>query len=126
MAKFIITRRKNSEFQFNLHAANNEIILSSEGYKQKAGCLNGIKSVVKNTSNDKMFERNISKNGKPYFNLKSSNGQVIGTSEMYESKAGMEKGIASVIKNAAVAQTINRTGLKLLAYKLLSLFKNKP
>ena len=77
MAKFIITRRKNSEFQFNLHAANNEIILSSEGYKQKAGCLNGIKSVVKNTSNDKMFERNISKNGKPYFNLKNDKSRAI-------------------------------------------------
>ena len=73
-----------------------------------------------------MFERNISKNGKPYFNLKSANSQIIGTSEMYESNAGMENGILSVIKNAAIAQTINRTGLKLLAYKLLSLFKNKP
>jgi Uncharacterized conserved protein len=34
MGKFIITKRTNDEFQFNLKASNGEIILSSEGYKQ--------------------------------------------------------------------------------------------
>ena len=34
-----------------------------------------------------------------YFNLTSPEGQVIGKSEMYESSAGMENGIASVKKN---------------------------
>jgi uncharacterized protein YegP (UPF0339 family) len=39
-------------------------------------------------------------NNKDYFNLKANNGQVIGISEMYESKSSMEVGIASVKKNA--------------------------
>jgi len=32
MGRFIITQRKNGEFQFNLEADNGEVILTSEGY----------------------------------------------------------------------------------------------
>ncbi|GAB6010025.1 YegP family protein [Dysgonomonas reticulitermitis] len=49
------------------------------------------------------------KNGKPYFNLKASNGQVIGTSEMYESVAARDNGIASVKKNAPDAEVVDLT-----------------
>jgi uncharacterized protein YegP (UPF0339 family) len=47
------------------------------------------------------FELNASANGKFYFNLKASNGQIILSSEMYDSRANAENGIASVQKNAA-------------------------
>lgn len=46
------------------------------------------------------FELKTSTNGKFFFNLKSGNGQVILSSEMYESRAAAENGIASVKKNA--------------------------
>jgi uncharacterized protein len=49
---------------------------------------------------DSKFDRLTAKNGQFYFNLKASNGQIIGTSEMYISKSGMENGIESVKKNA--------------------------
>ena len=35
MGKFVITKRVNGEYQFNLKAGNDEIILTSEGYNQK-------------------------------------------------------------------------------------------
>lgn len=47
------------------------------------------------------FELKTSSNGKYYFNLKAGNGQIILSSEMYESKAAAENGIESVKKNAA-------------------------
>jgi uncharacterized protein YegP (UPF0339 family) len=47
------------------------------------------------------FELNTSSNGKFFFNLKASNGQIILSSEMYDTKSGAENGIASVKKNAA-------------------------
>lgn len=103
MGKFVITIRKNGEYQFNLKANNGQIILSSEGYITKAACNNGIESVRKNSKTDNRFKRLIAKNGKPYFYLIASNGQIIGTSEMYESSSGMENGIESVKKNAADA-----------------------
>jgi len=46
--KFEIYLDKAGEFRFRLKASNGQIIAVSEGYKAKAGCLNGIESVKKN------------------------------------------------------------------------------
>jgi hypothetical protein len=100
MGKFVVTTRKNGEFQFNLKANNGQVILTSEGYSSKTNCLNGIESVKKNSTDDSKFEMKTSSNKKFFFNLKASNGQVIGSSEMYESEASRSKGIASVKENA--------------------------
>ena len=43
------------------------------------------------------------------FDLKAGNGEVIATSEVYESKAGCLNGIESVKKNAAVANVEDQT-----------------
>ena len=43
------------------------------------------------------------------FDLKATNGQVIATSEVYESEAACKNGIASVQKNAPVAAVENQT-----------------
>ena len=91
---------KSQEFYFRLKAANGQIILSSEGYAQKAGALNGIESVKANADSLDQYEMKESSNGKFYFVLKAKNHQVIGKSQMYASKAGAENGIESVMKNA--------------------------
>lgn len=109
MAKFEITKRKNGEFQFNLKAGNGEVILTSEGYVAKDSCKKGIASVMKNGPIDARYERKAAKNGKPFFNLKATNGQIIGTSEMYSSEASREKGIESVKKNSAIADIVDLT-----------------
>ncbi|MEZ5016819.1 MAG: YegP family protein [Flavipsychrobacter sp.] len=109
MGKFVISKRKNGEFQFNLKAGNGQVILTSEGYKTKAACNNGIESVRKNAGEDKRYDRLEAKNGKPYFNLKATNGQIIGSSEMYESESSRENGIASVKKNAPDATVSDET-----------------
>lgn len=43
------------------------------------------------------------------FNLKASNGQVIATSEIYDSEAGCKNGIDSVKKNAPIAPIEDQT-----------------
>ena len=43
------------------------------------------------------------------FNLKAGNGEVIATSEVYESEAACRNGIASVAKNAPVAAVEDQT-----------------
>jgi uncharacterized protein YegP (UPF0339 family) len=48
MGKFVIIKRANGEYQFNLKAGNGQTILTSEGYSNKAGCENGIVSAKKN------------------------------------------------------------------------------
>ena len=109
MGKFIVKTRKDGQFQFNLKATNGQIILTSEAYKAKDSCLAGIASVKKNAPEDKRFEILTAKNGKPYFNLKATNGQVIGSSQMYASMATLKNGIASVKNNAPEAPIIDET-----------------
>ena len=109
MGKFVISTRKNGEFQFSLKAGNGQEILASEGYTTKAACLNGVESVKKNSQVEARFDKLESKNGKFYFNLKATNGQIIGTSEMYESTASRDNGIESVKKNAPEASVDDQT-----------------
>ena len=104
MGKFVVTQRANGDFQFNLKAGNGQVILNSQGYAAKPSCLNGIESVRKNSQDDARFERKVSANGKPFFNLTATNGQIIGNSEMYESEAARDNGIESVKKNAPDAE----------------------
>jgi uncharacterized protein YegP (UPF0339 family) len=79
MGKFVITKSENGSFHFNLKAGNGEIILASEAYNSRAACENGMES-VQNKKED--YDRKESSIGKPYFNLKAANHQVIGTSEI--------------------------------------------
>ena len=46
--KFEMYLDNAGEYRFRLKARNGEVIATSEGYKAKAGCLNGIESVKKN------------------------------------------------------------------------------
>ena len=46
--KFEVYKDKAGEFRYRLKARNGEIILSGEGYKAKASCLNGIDSIRRN------------------------------------------------------------------------------
>ena len=43
------------------------------------------------------------------FNLKAGNGEIIAVSEVYSSKSACEKGIASVQKNAPIANVEDQT-----------------
>lgn len=104
MGKFIIKKRTNGEFQFNLKASNGQIILTSEGYSSKSGCQNGIDSVKTNSNDNSKYDKKTSTNSKYYFNLKATNGQIIGTSEIYENASGRDNGIESVKTNAPSAE----------------------
>ena len=120
MGKFVV-RTVPSGIKFDLKATNGEVIATSEVYKSKASCLNGVKSVAKNApvanvedqtvegwekAQCPKFEMYVDKAGEFRFRLKATNGQVIATSEGYVSKKNCENGIASVKKNAVDAPVI--------------------
>jgi uncharacterized protein len=86
MGKFVIKTSSNGKYRFNLKADNGQVTLSSEGYTTKANCQNGIESVKSNAPTDSRYDNITTKNGKFYFNLKATNGQITGTSEMYDSE----------------------------------------
>lgn len=49
--KFELYEDRTGEYRFRLKARNGKIIATSEGYKSKAACENGIESVRKNALN---------------------------------------------------------------------------
>jgi uncharacterized protein len=107
--KFEIYKDKAGEFRFRLKASNGQNILGSEGYVQKSSCTNGIESVRKNSKDEAHFESKQSQSGKWSFVLKSTNGQVIGTSQTYDSESGCRNGIKSVAENAPGATVDDQT-----------------
>lgn len=55
------------------------------------------------------FELYEDKAGKFRFRLKAGNGEIIAVGEAYETKASAQKGIDSVIRNAADASVVDQT-----------------
>ena len=120
MGKFVV-RAVPSGIKFDLKATNGEVIATSEVYKSKTSCLNGVKSVAKNApvaniedqtvegwkkAQCPKFEMYVDKAGEFRFRLKATNGQVIATSEGYVAKKSCENGIESVKKNAVDAPVV--------------------
>ena len=97
------------KYRFRLRAANNKIVAVSEAYENKAGCINGVKSVQKNCKShiedntiemekliNPKYEIFTDTAGEFRFNLKASNGEIIAASEGYETKDGVLNGIGAV------------------------------
>lgn len=105
MWKFEIYTDKAWEYRFRLKAGNWEPILASEWYKAKAGCLNGIESVKKNSQDESKFDKKETDSGFR-FNLKAGNWEIIWTSQTYKSESGRDNWVESVMKNAPEAEVI--------------------
>jgi uncharacterized protein YegP (UPF0339 family) len=111
-AKYQVYRDTAGKFRFRLRAANNKIVAVSEAYERKAGCMNGVKSVQKNCGS-KIEDTTIGAETLPHpkyevftdvaskfrFNLSAPNGEVIATSEAYETKQNCMNGIEAVQKS---------------------------
>jgi uncharacterized protein YegP (UPF0339 family) len=120
--KFIIKTTPSGAFRFNLVASNGQVIATSENYKTKVSCVNGIESVKKNaalaktedqtvdpveTKTHPKFEMYKDKSGEFRFRLKARNGEIIATSEGYKAKVSCINGIESVFNHAPEAEVVD-------------------
>ncbi|MCP1446047.1 uncharacterized protein YegP (UPF0339 family) [Pseudomonas sp. GGS8] len=94
-----LSKSTDGQFHFVLKASNAEIILTSERYTTRSAAESGIASVQANSPVDARYAKEMAKDGKPYFNLKAANHQIIGTSQRYSSEAARTIGIESVKAN---------------------------
>ena len=105
-AKYQVYRDLAGKYRFRLRAPNNKIVAVSEAYENKAGCINGVKSVQNNcnshiqdnsTKSEKLtnpkYEVFTDASSEYRFHLKASNGEIIAASEAYETKQGVLHGI---------------------------------
>lgn len=104
-----LKKTSGGQFRFNLKAGNHEIVLTSQTYDERRGAEAGIESVRRNGTSDAQFEKKVSVSGEPYFVLKATNGQIIGTSEMYSGEAARDKGIESVKANSPTTEVRDLT-----------------
>lgn len=111
-AKFELKDAKGGKFIFNLKAANGQVVLTSETYDTKKNAEKGIAAVRKSATNAKRYETKEAKDDHQYFVLKAANGEIIGKSEMYKTAKSVEKGIASVQKNAPESKVVDLTVAK--------------
>ncbi len=94
-----LNKNDKGQHTFVLKAGNGEVILRSEQYESKESADNGIVSVRENSRLNERYERKDAVNGTWYFNLKSANHKVIGTSQMYKSAAARDTGLEAVRTN---------------------------
>lgn len=121
MGKFVIVVNDKGNPHFNLLATNGQVIGTSEVYNSMAACKNGIESVKKCSEGDiedttvegfeavkhPKFVVTQDKVGKFRFNLKAKNGEIVLSSQGYESKVSCINGINSVKKNAPDAEVVD-------------------
>jgi len=105
--KFETYKGNNNEFYFRLMDSTNKILLSSEGYKQKENLMTGIEAVKKNLPILSSVEKKIAQNGKYFFNVKSTNGQVVGTSSMFDSPDLRDKWLGEIQKEASQLKVVD-------------------
>lgn len=108
MAKYVIKNHGVAQFMFNLMSGSN-VILTSEAYKDKSSCKDGIASVQVYSQFDAYYRRETSGDGQPYFTLVAGNGETIGTSEMYSSELARELGISGVKFNSSTREIEDRS-----------------
>jgi uncharacterized protein YegP (UPF0339 family) len=110
MGMYRVRKSVNRQYYFNLHADNGEKILTSEMYTTKGAAFGGISSCKVNSPHDARYSRFDAVNGQLYFTLKAENGEPIGKSETYTTRAARETGIASVKSNGPTSGTVDETG----------------
>jgi uncharacterized protein len=93
-------------FSFVFVNEDGKTIIKSENYAQKASAKNGIESIKKNCQEDSRYELKESSNGKAFFNIKSTNGQIVGTSALFDSEAIRSSAISELKAKSADAQVI--------------------
>lgn len=98
---------KNGEFYFILRDNSSNTIITSEGYKQKNSAKKGIQSLIKNGAAGNIDLKVGVMSGKPFFNVKATNGQVVGKSRVFiteeERNASVEE-LKANITNATVIE----------------------
>ena len=95
-ARVEVLRGESGKFRFNVHAANGQVVLSSEQYSSEAAAFNGAFAVQAEGQKAAQYSLKTSTDGRFYFTLAAQNGEIIGVSQTYGSKQAAEGGIASL------------------------------
>ncbi len=94
---------KNQEFYFTLRNGEGKAVITSEGYKQRSSAKNGIESVKKNGAAGNIDLKVGEASGKPFFNVKATNGQVVGKSRVFATEAERDAAVEELKSDVSEA-----------------------
>lgn len=89
---------EKNKYQFLLKTKSGAVLMDSIVFDTKQTLINTLKLLPKIIQSDLNYERKTNPDGKFLFHLKNDNAQIIGSSNLYSSEAGMENGIKNLKK----------------------------
>ena len=88
-----IKKQNDSSYKFHVQTENGQVLMTSRTLIS----IDEVEALVElmNAENKKglLYERKTNHEGEFLFNVKDADGQLIGSSQLYNSEAGMENGI---------------------------------
>ena len=87
---------ETGKFRFNVHAKNGAVVLSSEQYTTEAAAFNGAFAVQAEGQSATNYSIKENTAGGFYFTLTAQNGQNIGMSQQYTTRAAATSAITSL------------------------------
>ena len=103
--KWIIKKKSEEDFVWNLVANNGEIILASESYSTAAGAKAGLESIKENINQDR-FQIHSDKNDHFFFKLKNGANKLQAMGQVYSTKQSAKNSINSVKRFAETAEVV--------------------
>jgi uncharacterized protein len=109
MGQFLITKGSDDHYYFMLVSRQGETIFTSEKYFSKSACKNGIDAARANATNYLRYDLETTHDGKYYFKLNGSRGNILGKSCTYESAAKRNNSVEIVKSASPYANVIDQT-----------------
>lgn len=94
-----IKKDKDNTYYFSLKTISGSTLLNSVSFSNKEEIKKTFLDLDPIAQHENIFERKTNHNGEFLFNLKDRKGNIIGSSQLYSSEAGMENGIKN-LKNS--------------------------
>ncbi len=92
----VLFNEVTNKYRFNVHAKNGEIVLSSEQYTTESAAFNGAFAVQAVGTTDAAYTVKQNSAGGYYFTVSANNGEIIGVSEQYTTRAAAASTITSL------------------------------
>ena len=105
MGKWVIKKKSEEDYIWNLIANNGEIILASESYSTVAGAKSGLVNIKESIYQDR-FQIHSDKNDHFFFKLKNGANKLQGMGQVYSTKQSAKNSIESVKRFCDAAEVV--------------------
>jgi uncharacterized protein YegP (UPF0339 family) len=86
-------------YVFQFVSAEGETLIDSQDYSSRTAALGGLVSVLDNGTNSARYTVTVGADGHARFEVHATNGQVVGTSQVYGTRAAAETAMAAAISS---------------------------